>query len=336
METTMSKKGTSRALLIGLLLIAVATALHGNDKKSIGAASIADGGPPPGNASALSIEQAKVRLEDGLKKRYAGKMKARFSFAVSSTYETSEATDIHVRNSGFEFAAPYSYSGVRRAGKVLVNFKKKGFTKAEGRCEVGVEDYLQVYRPDLGKTTSHVEGNLGRGHDKVVYPTPFYSVAYLPDPENAFGFFQCEPNDYAIFAWTDESAAQEFADAFNRLLWAAYQNEMDPEFVAAAKAWREKPVKPPLSEETERERILAENAIKEQELDAAVKHFESALEFQPTWPAGWFNLALIHAEQKDYAGATQCMKHYLELVPDAPDAKDARSQMVIWEDKAKR
>jgi hypothetical protein len=29
------------------------------------------------------------------------------------------------------------------------------------------------------------------------------------------------------------------------------------------------------------------------------------------------------------------MKHYLELVPDAPDAKDARTQLIIWEDKAK-
>jgi hypothetical protein len=29
------------------------------------------------------------------------------------------------------------------------------------------------------------------------------------------------------------------------------------------------------------------------------------------------------------------MNHYLELVPDAPDAKDAREQMIIWEDKAR-
>jgi hypothetical protein len=30
------------------------------------------------------------------------------------------------------------------------------------------------------------------------------------------------------------------------------------------------------------------------------------------------------------------MKHYLEPVPDAPDAKYPRVQMIIWEDKAKR
>jgi len=43
---------------------------------------------------------------------------------------------------------------------------------------------------------------------------------------------------------------------------------------------------------------------------------------------------MIHGELKEYADAADCMKHYLELVPDAPDANDARNQMFIWEDKA--
>ena len=34
--------------------------------------------------------------------------------------------------------------------------------------------------------------------------------------------------------------------------------------------------------------------------------------------------------------AVYSMKHYLELMPDAPDAKDAHDQMIIWEDKAKQ
>jgi tetratricopeptide (TPR) repeat protein len=139
------------------------------------------------------------------------------------------------------------------------------------------------------------------------------------------------------FVWSDEADAQNFADAFNRLLYAVYRNEKSAElqtFSAAAQAWRENPVKPPLGPEADRHRILAENAIKEKNLDDAVEHFENALEIQPMWPAGWFNLALIYAEQNDYADACDRMQHYLELVPDAPDAKDAREQIVIWEDKA--
>jgi len=138
--------------------------------------------------------------------------------------------------------------------------------------------------------------------------------------------------------WLDEAAAQKFADAFNRLLYAAHQNEDlsgIASFIAAAKAWRENPVKPPLSPETDRQRILAENALKEKNLGSAVEHYEAAVEIQPVWPAGWFNLALLYAEQKNYADATDAMKHYLELVPDASDAQAAREQMIIWEDKAR-
>jgi hypothetical protein len=30
------------------------------------------------------------------------------------------------------------------------------------------------------------------------------------------------------------------------------------------------------------------------------------------------------------------MRHYLVLMPDAPDAKAAREKVIIWEDKAKK
>jgi tetratricopeptide (TPR) repeat protein len=165
------------------------------------------------------------------------------------------------------------------------------------------------------------------------------SVGYLPSPQwPALGWGGMSGIVPLQFVWSDEGNAQNFADAFNRLLYAAYGNEDSAElqaFSAAAHAWRENPVKPPLSPEADRARILAENALKEKNLDSAVEHYESGLEVQPMWPAGWFNLALIYAEQNNYADATDRMKHYLELAPDAPDAKDAREQMIIWEDKAK-
>ncbi len=106
-------------------------------------------------------------------------------------------------------------------------------------------------------------------------------------------------------------------------------------FQPKAAAWRSLATKPPLSPEAVRQRILAENAFNEKNFDSVIEHYESAVEAQPTWPEGWFNLAMIYAEQKNYADAADRMKHYLELVPNAPDAKDARTQMIIWEDKAK-
>lgn len=137
--------------------------------------------------------------------------------------------------------------------------------------------------------------------------------------------------------WPSEELAQKFADAFNRLVYGAHRGEIEQEeatFSTAAAAWRTMNPKPPLSPEADREWILAENAIKEKSLDSAVDHYEAALEIQPMWPTGWFDLAMIYGEQQDFPDAADAMKHYLELVPDAPDARQAREQMIIWQDKA--
>jgi tetratricopeptide (TPR) repeat protein len=118
-----------------------------------------------------------------------------------------------------------------------------------------------------------------------------------------------------------------FLYAQDAAAWADFQQK--------AAAWRALATKPPLNPEADRHWILAENAFKEKNFDSAVAHYNAALVIQPMWPTGWFDLAMIYAEQKDYAKAMDSMQHYLELVPDAPDAKDARTQMIIWEDKAR-
>lgn len=136
------------------------------------------------------------------------------------------------------------------------------------------------------------------------------------------------------------TAFKDFAAAekrFNQLIrWLpSVQEEAWRGFRPKAAAWRTMYPKPPLGPEADRQRLLAENAFKERDLDSAIGHYERALEVQPTWPDGWFNLAIIYGEQKSYAEAVDAMKHYLELVTDAQDAKSSREQMFIWEDKVK-
>jgi len=274
---------------------------------AVAAPSVKNGDPPPGNAMRLSVPQARAMLKDAINKRYVGRMEScgrALLVKACGSITPSAATDVRVRAWGFAFVAPYSFNGDHEDGKFSVRFSKD-------------QDYIQAYRFGVYKGKNYWT------------PSQLYNVGYLPGLDT-------NPMAYAILEWTDEATAQSFADAFNRLLYAAYHEEDSLSFAAAAKAWRENPAKPPLSPEADRHRILAENAIKEQNLDSAVEHYESALEIQPMWPAGWFNLAVIYAEQKNYADASDCMKHYLELVPDAPDAKDARDQMIIWEDKAKK
>ena len=140
--------------------------------------------------------------------------------------------------------------------------------------------------------------------------------------------------NFVDLIWRDFGAAEK---KFNQLTGRLPSGREAAwhDFQPKAAAWRALATKPPLGEEADRHRILAENALKEKNMDSAIEHYESALEIQPTWPAGWFNLAVLYAEQKNYADATDAMKHYLELAPDASDAQQARDQMIIWEDKAK-
>ena len=301
----MNKKNTWPILAI-LLLIAAAAPLCAGKKKEFAGPSVKKGDPPPGNAMALSPSKARAKLKDAMKKKYVGTMRYNGLLGVGKMDgNTEELTDIHVRAVGFDVVAPYTWMGHHNEGKYDVDFKK--------------EDYIQSHSFRFGQT--------------------LYSVGYLPSPQwPALGWGGLSGIVPLQFVWSDEETAQNFADAFNRLLYAAYRNEDSAElqtFSAAAQAWRENPAKPPLSAEADRARILAENALKEKNLNSAIEHYESGLEVQPMWPAGWFNLAIIYAEQNNYADATDRMKHYLELAPDAPDAKDAREQTIIWEDKAK-
>jgi len=136
------------------------------------------------------------------------------------------------------------------------------------------------------------------------------------------------------------TALENFAEATRQFTQLTYM--LPPARLAAfrayfqpmAAAWRALPTKPPLDPEVDRHRILAENAVNEKNIAAAINHYVTAVQIQPVWATGWYNLAVLLAEQSDFAGAADCMRRYVDLLPDAPDAKNANVQLVIWDDKA--
>src|SRR4029077_856471 len=67
------------------------------------------------------------------------------------------------------------------------------------------------------------------------------------------------------------------------------------------------------------------------QLDKAVELYGKALEIAPWWPEGHFNRALIMGETRKYGEAIREMKHYLLLVPDAPDAGASQDKIYQWE-----
>ncbi len=98
--------------------------------------------------------------------------------------------------------------------------------------------------------------------------------------------------------------------------------------------WRALPAKPEISEDAYRNRLLAEDALKNHDLNGAALYYEAGIASDPTWAQGWYNVALVYAELKNFIDASDCMKHYVVLMPDAPDARAAKDNIILWEAKA--
>jgi len=92
--------------------------------------------------------------------------------------------------------------------------------------------------------------------------------------------------------------------------------------------------KPAFSDEVIKKRLLAEDAIEHKNVRAAVGYYDAGVALDPTWAQGWYNAALLYAEQQDYFDAAVRMKHYLILLPEAPDAATAKEKLLLWEAKA--
>jgi tetratricopeptide (TPR) repeat protein len=122
-----------------------------------------------------------------------------------------------------------------------------------------------------------------------------------------------------------EKAGQDARDAYN-----AVQKEQQ-DFDAALKTYRAAKTKPALPEEARKYKVQAEAAIRDQDFTSAAGLFKKALVVAPWWPEGYFNLALVLGETGSRAQAAVEMKRYLQLVPNAPDAREAQDKIYEWE-----
>jgi tetratricopeptide (TPR) repeat protein len=117
--------------------------------------------------------------------------------------------------------------------------------------------------------------------------------------------------------------AQDFAEAL-------------VDFQQKTASWRALSTKPAISEDVYKFRLLAEDSLKNRDLNAAANYYEQGIDSDPTWAQGWYNAALVYAELKQYADAADSMKHYVALLPDAPDVQPAKDNIILWEAKAPR
>lgn len=90
--------------------------------------------------------------------------------------------------------------------------------------------------------------------------------------------------------------------------------------------------KPTISEE-QRKYIVQANALNDnKDYTGAIQHYDKAITLNPvSYPAGYFNLALIASLAGNYNYAILNMKKYLLLLPNTPDAREAKDKIYGWE-----
>jgi hypothetical protein len=124
----------------------------------------------------------------------------------------------------------------------------------------------------------------------------------------------------------------EYARAWQvmRALAAPETPEETAAFVAALAGFRAGKVGPGVGEAVRPHKVAAELAVKDKRLWDAADEFAQGLALAPWWPQGNFNLALVYGELRAYPLAARYMQRYLELVPDAPNARAAQDKVYEW------
>lgn len=136
------------------------------------------------------------------------------------------------------------------------------------------------------------------------------------------------------FEFQEPDRARRFADDLSFVQqWLRKQEEPRLAlFGAKAAEYRALAVKPPVTEE-QRKYIVQANALNEQkDYVGAIALYLQAVDLDPvSYPGAYFNLALLSGQMKRYNTAIRYMKRYLQLVPDAPDARIAQDKIYEWE-----
>jgi tetratricopeptide (TPR) repeat protein len=129
----------------------------------------------------------------------------------------------------------------------------------------------------------------------------------------------------------EQLKAEQSKDSLIRKEKDEYDSKLN-KFQVIARDYRELLEKPSVSEE-QRRLIVQANALNtEKKYIKALEYFEKALEINPaSYPAAYYNMALISAQTGRYEYAIFNMKKYLMLVPDATDARTAQDKIYEWE-----
>ena len=86
-----------------------------------------------------------------------------------------------------------------------------------------------------------------------------------------------------------------------------------------------------IPEEARKYALRGDVLTEEGKFKDAVKEYRQAVQAAPYIAKLYFNAAMIYGELKEYPQAIRYMKTYLNLAPEAPNARAAKDQIYKWE-----
>ena len=135
-----------------------------------------------------------------------------------------------------------------------------------------------------------------------------------------------------LFAYRED--AERFADDlyFIQKSMQKPHDDRQARFDAKLAEYRKTMVKPAVSEE-QRKYIVQADALKgNKEYVRAIELYQKAVDVDPiSYPGAYFNMALLAAQMNRYQQAIAYMKQYLDLGPQAKDARNAQDKIYEWE-----
>jgi tetratricopeptide (TPR) repeat protein len=144
--------------------------------------------------------------------------------------------------------------------------------------------------------------------------------------------------EYPGFDQSCDNLAGDWAKALGDSLLRLkldYDRANSAEAAAACRAeaarYRAMDPKPALPEDARRFRVQAEAAVQGKRFVDAARLYENGVQVAPWWPEGHYNRAVVLAEMQSFDSAITEMNCYLQLSPDAPDARQAQDQVYVWE-----
>jgi len=195
------------------------------------------------------------------------------------------------------------------ANKRLDYMTFKSAPVLDDRIEVAPR--MPFFYDDLSEYTIAVTRYTGRGYD---YAVPFgnrlsFLFDFLADAQRF-------ANDLLVI---QQSLGKE-------------HEERQARFEARVAEYRAMAVKPEVSEE-QRKYIVQANALSQRkEYSEAIDLYQKAVDLDPvSYPAAYFNMALLSGQLRRYKSAITYMKQYLMLVPNAKDARSAQDKIYEWE-----